>query len=314
MPLPLDKSSFLEKYGLTEIYESLSDEYSISWDDLNVIYDDYDAIYKSKEIHEIADSLVAQLREHENIHYVSCRVKSPEHLIAKIIRNKKSNSSKYKCLDINNYRILITDIIGIRILTKYKEEWEAVHDILCDLFENDESKYIKFASSTYNYIDNIDLLCMLEPPVAYSKYGDKDIYKKKINCKYSNKGYRSIHYIVKYKNIHCEIQLRTLAEEIYGEFDHDVRYPFKIKDTFLTSYTDNIAKATSVIDELMTILNCMPDDVRDQCSEHYNIDIQDHRFEIVSEEQKDEIAIKYPNIATEPISLKDVGNTVINRQ
>ena len=40
--------------------------------------------------------------------------------------------------------------------------------------------------------------------------------------------YTSIHYVVKPKsdsNICCEIQVRTLFEEIWGEIDHTINYP-----------------------------------------------------------------------------------------
>jgi ppGpp synthetase/RelA/SpoT-type nucleotidyltranferase len=43
--------------------------------------------------------------------------------------------------------------------------------------------------------------------------------------------YTSIHYLVKPNNpnavVCCEIQVRTLFEEIWGEIDHTINYPFQ---------------------------------------------------------------------------------------
>ena len=45
--------------------------------------------------------------------------------------------------------------------------------------------------------------------------------------------YTSVHYLVKNNNknsIFCEIQVRTLFEEIWGEIDHALNYPHKRDD------------------------------------------------------------------------------------
>lgn len=45
--------------------------------------------------------------------------------------------------------------------------------------------------------------------------------------------YRSVHYVVKPNNPNptcCEIQVRTLFEEIWGEIDHNINYPHKTDD------------------------------------------------------------------------------------
>ncbi|HEY4653786.1 MAG TPA: hypothetical protein VIH22_04705, partial [Cyclobacteriaceae bacterium] len=42
--------------------------------------------------------------------------------------------------------------------------------------------------------------------------------------------YTSVHYIIKANSdnpLTCEIQVRTLMEEVWGEVDHTINYPYK---------------------------------------------------------------------------------------
>ena len=63
-------------------------------------------------------------------------------------------------------------------------------------------------------LSETSVLKFVEEPIAYTRYGDRDIYQDKIHEEHTNKGYRSQHYIVKYEDVYCEIQARTLAEEV----------------------------------------------------------------------------------------------------
>ena len=63
-----------------------------------------------------------------------------------------------------------------------KEEWIGVFEDILNLFE---------ASETPEH------QCYIaEAPVAYTRYGDRDIFTDKIHVEHSNKGYRSQHYII----------------------------------------------------------------------------------------------------------------------
>ena len=79
--------------------------------------------------------------------------------------------------------------------------------------------------------------------MAYIRYGDRDVFHGKIKTDYSNKGYRSQHYILKRDGVYFEIQVRTLAEEVYGEFDHRVRYPNEEENKFLIRYANIVSKS-----------------------------------------------------------------------
>lgn len=166
------------------------------------------------------------------VHAIYGRAKDPEHLIAKIIRKIcRDDISKYSEIDEENYREIIHDLIGIRILVLEKGEWIHADSLIKECFGK------KFA----------------EEPVAYIRYGDRDIFHGGIKTDYSNKGYRSQHYIYKKEDINFEIQVRTLAEEVYGEFDHRVRYPYEEGNKFLIRYGNIVSKNVSQLDDMISL-------------------------------------------------------------
>lgn len=195
-------------------------------------------------------------------HSIESRIKNPEHLIEKIIRKICiENNYKYKTVCEDNYCEIIRDLIGVRILVFSKEGWEKIHDELCDVFKTEDNEE---KDSRYY---------MKEIPEAYIRYGDRDVFHDKIHTQYSNKGYRSQHYIIAYNKHYCEIQVRTMAEEVYGEFDHKVRYPYRKDNKFLLRYTTTMAQLMAVADELVSTCLQMPAELWDECAKAYGDDV-----------------------------------------
>ena len=95
-------------------------------------------------------------------------------------------------------------------------------------------------------------ICMAEMPRAYICYGDRDIFNYTIHKEYTDKGYRSQHYIFKYKEYYFEVQVRTIAEEVYAEFDHYVKYPYRENNHFLKRYTSVVAELLNSVDEIIS--------------------------------------------------------------
>ncbi len=80
-------------------------------------------------------------------------------------------------------------------------------------------------------VDNGDWV-LHEYPVAYSWDPESQRFFESLGLKVDIKEsyYTSIHYVVKPGNderIKCEIQVRTLFEEVWGEIDHTINYPEK---------------------------------------------------------------------------------------
>lgn len=249
----LDKTTFFNNFKVENDFLNSG----LSWDVLNDIYDDYEG--REKEYIQYCRKIKKYLLKDIpfSIHSMRIRRKDPQHLIEKIIRKRgKEQNKKYKEINVSNYREIIRDLIGIRILVLSKEEWEKVFDWICKIFPNDSSANIY----------------MEEPPVAYTRYGDRDIFKGKIHKEYTNKGYRSQHYVVKYEDTYCEIQVRTLAEEVYGEFDHKVKYPYRDDNKFLKRYTNSVSQLIDAMDEIMSTCFQMGESGWEVCDNYYEDD------------------------------------------
>ena len=258
----LDKEAFFKKYSVQEYFQKSG----FDWKNLEDIYDDY-VQYRNTELDGLCVELENFLMENFNVHSSSNgdiplhsirgRVKSPEQLIEKIIRKRgKEHSYKYKDIDVSNYKSIVRDLIGIRILVLAKEEWEGIFDEIVSLFPQNDSSDIR----------------MVESPKAYTRYGDRDIFKGKIVSEHSNKGYRSQHYVICFKGVYCEIQVRTLSEEVFGEFDHKVKYPYRDNNKFLIRYSNTLSQLLDSVDELISTCFQLNDSGWDMCDKYYEND------------------------------------------
>lgn len=143
------------------------------------------------------------------VHSVKSRMKDPEHLKDKIQRKLKSG----KTIDENNLFTVVNDLIGVRVLYLYQDQFQLIHNEL--LKKVDETKDWMF----------------VEAPKAYTWDPETREYFEKLNIhtEVRDTYYTSVHYVIKpnneLSNITCEIQVRTLFEEIWGEIDHTINYP-----------------------------------------------------------------------------------------
>lgn len=202
----LDKETFLSKYHVKEeeIIKS-----GIVWNTLEEIYKDFN-IYK--ETYETQAEFIANtLRAHKKIHTVKSRVKDSERLIEKVIRKTTDRKAKYGedfQFSVSNYKEEINDLIGIRAIHIFKDDWEAIH---------------KFILSTWKVVEI----------TANVREGDDTKRFEELNIQIHSRksGYRSVHYLIEFfptnQKVIAEIQVRTIFEEGYGEIDHQLRYSHK---------------------------------------------------------------------------------------
>lgn len=254
----ITKEKFLEKYNITE---ELFKSAEISWEDLCDIYDDFseNKFDKYENIREeFVNEYLKDINKDKNnndekvkVHSYLSRVKDPEHLIAKIIRKRQDNYSKYRKLDKMNYEKFITDLIGIRCLVLFKADWTSFHNYIMSKFDNNVDYYIK--DSILDFDDNEEHFYIAEKPKVHIRNGDaREIYDKLLppDCVIDGKVYRSVHYIIKYKGVYLEIQVRTLFEEGWGEIDHAVVYPYFQNDQILKEYTELLNRLSGLADEM----------------------------------------------------------------
>jgi ppGpp synthetase/RelA/SpoT-type nucleotidyltranferase len=89
-------------------------------------------------------------------------------------------------------------------------------------------------SKIFEFIENqmkVKNWRLLEKPVAYTRDSESVNYFNKFKIKNSVKPsyYTSVHFLIAPANrldgTCCEVQVRTLFEEIWGEIDHSINYP-----------------------------------------------------------------------------------------
>lgn len=141
------------------------------------------------------------------IYTIKSRLKDPEHLRDKIAR-KWDNENP---LTSDNIFERVTDLAGVRVLHLYQDQFSILHEHI------------------QKQVDNGDWF-LKESPVAYSWDPESTNYFQELGLepRIKESYYTSIHYVVMPKadsNICCEIQVRTLFEEIWGEIDHTINYP-----------------------------------------------------------------------------------------
>lgn len=148
------------------------------------------------------------------IHSIKSRLKDPSHLRDKIERKYKKGQEITK----DNLFTEITDLIGFRVLHLYQDQFPLIHEQIL--------KYI--AEGDWIFV---------EPPRAYTWDPESKIMYDRLDIENEVREtfYTSVHYLVKPNNknanpVCCEIQVRTLFEEIWGEIDHTINYPHPTAD------------------------------------------------------------------------------------
>lgn len=203
--MTLAKEEFLKKYNISndEFIES-----GITWENLLSIGNDHLSNLESRK--GVAEYFAKLIQGCKQVHSVRWRVKDPEHLMEKIIRkNIKKNDEeipeKYKKINKDNYHEVVTDLVGIRAIHLFKDEYLNIDEYLRELWDPEET------------------------PIIYIRSGDDDRLRSGFDVKPHPAGYRSIHYVFQSrpskKTIFTEIQVRTIFEEGWSEIDHKVRYP-----------------------------------------------------------------------------------------
>lgn len=248
----LNKDDFFKKYKISE--EDLI-ENNINWEDLNEIYIDYNNYKTSYETQ--ADLIANILRGNKHVHSVKTRAKNPEHLIEKIIRKTQDRREKYGedfKFTVDNYRDEITDLLGIRVIHIFKEDWEKLHDFITRMWQVNEI-------------------------VANVREGDntKKFEELGITVRSRISGYRSVHYIIESyptsQKIIAEIQVRTIFEEGYGEIDHQLRYSHdEIPEVLQLNLLllNRIAGSSDEMASLINMINKSFEDIKGDYEEKLN--------------------------------------------
>lgn len=249
----VEKELFLSKYNLTDDDLLAAD---ISWEELAKIVEEYEKL--NPLLHKISKSFIDEYLydiEKAGIHSYRYRTKSVEHLVEKIIRKKKENPEKFAKLDHTNFYKYITDLIGIRVLFLYREDWIYFHDYITNQFENRSENYLKDRLADFD--EDPTHYYIAEKPKVYKRSGDSRIYDEEKIDIIAGGIYRSLHYIIKYQGYYVEIQGRTLFEEGWSEIDHDIVYPYYKDDEMLNDFSTLLNRLSGMADEMSSYFRKM---------------------------------------------------------
>ncbi|MFH2115266.1 MAG: hypothetical protein ABIJ86_12255 [Spirochaetota bacterium] len=224
----MDFNTFLQTYRFTpEQFERSG----LDWDQLLAIAEDYKR--QLPDLEAIARYVVDIILKSKIVHSINYRLKDPDNLMSKIVRKRLENPESPIGLD--NYQERITDLIGIRALHLFKEDWIRIHRYLSANWE------------------------LAEQPVAYVREGDSErileFYREnQCGVEFHAFGYRSVHYTLatspNRRRFVIEMQVRTLFEEAWGEIDHTVRYPYNLDNDVLARLSSILNSISGNADEI----------------------------------------------------------------
>lgn len=258
MKKSLDISAFLLKYSHVK---DIIEENNIDMEELKKIYSDY-MDYRSSYENQ-ANFIANILRSQSMVHSVKSRIKEPDRLIEKIIRKTHDRKNKYGNdfeFNLENYKNEINDLIGIRVIHIFKDQWREIHEFII--------KTWKVIEITANVRDGDNI----------SVFEDLNI---EVRSKAS--GYRSVHYLVEFyptnQKVIAEIQVRTIFEEGYGEIDHSLRYSHSKIPEILQSNLLLFNRIVGSADEMAALINNLS---KDWCEKESN-------YKRLIKEQQEEI-------------------------
>jgi putative GTP pyrophosphokinase len=166
-------------------------------------------------------------------HSMKSRVKDPEHLRDKLIRKLADAHKDGVPFDITEENLFerINDLVGLRILHLHTTQFGDIDRALRPIL--DENRYV-----------------IIDGPVARTWDDEYRAYFEGIGVATSGSSrmYTSVHYIIdlstKTKRT-AEIQVRTLAEELWGEVDHTINYPHESPKLACREQIKVLARLTS---------------------------------------------------------------------
>lgn len=141
------------------------------------------------------------------IHSLKRRLKDKLHLKEKIERK----TSEKRIISPDNVFSEITDLAGVRILLLFQSDFSTI------------DKSIRARISGGDWV-------LSERPKAFTWDPEATEFFQKFDLDVTTRdtNYTSVHYLLKPRldaPVCCELQVRTLFEEIWGEIDHMINYP-----------------------------------------------------------------------------------------
>jgi putative GTP pyrophosphokinase len=193
--------------------------------------------------------VLSQLKDHvlgdrdlmSQVHSIKWRIKDPAHLNDKLSRKLGEAKEKRSAFKITRDNLFskISDLAGFRILHLHTRQIDHISKALLRIF--DEALYR-----------------LIEGPTAKTWDDESRKYFEGINIRTEKSKefslYTSVHYVIR-PNLRtkstCEIQVRTLADEIWGEVDHAINYPYRVNSVACHEQIQVLARVTTSCSRLV---------------------------------------------------------------
>ncbi|MGP6421131.1 RelA/SpoT domain-containing protein [Pseudomonas putida] len=178
------------------------------------------------------------------VHSVKSRLKDRQHLEEKVIRKLADLSEQPTNEEM--FRRL-TDLSGVRVLLLHQQQFIALH-----------AEFLRKTSNDWH---------LVEPPKAYTWDPESvDFFRSLgVHTELKESHYTSLHYVIRPKaesDVVCEIQVRTLFEEIWGEVDHTLNYPSPTESVACSEQLRVLAKVVGagsrLVDSIFRTANPTP--------------------------------------------------------
>jgi len=173
-------------------------------------------VARREEFANLAQRVERDLVEHAKlrplIHSTKRREKDPDHLRGKLERKAYEAREKKEdfALTEDNFFNELGDLAGVRLLHIHTEQLSVIHPTVMEILAFHKYKF-------------------RETPLVYSWDVEREKYLRSLglDVQIRPKMYTSVHYVFEphWGGVACELQVRTLAEELWGEVSHTIDYP-----------------------------------------------------------------------------------------
>lgn len=185
---------------------------------------------------QVETAISRGLPQDGHIHSIKKRIKSDESLAEKILKKRRSG----KIVTSANVLKEITDICGVRLIHIFPQDINVINTHINKCIEDmgwhlrEKPKAYSWDPESVEYLKSLNLKCYLKP--SY---------------------YTSVHYIVsprKASLFTCEIQVRSLLEELWAEVDHRVKYKSNKLEMRETEHLAVLARLVSAGSKIVSSL------------------------------------------------------------
>lgn len=184
------------------------------------------------------------------VHSTKHRLKNPDNL------RRKLRLKLARCKDegvpfdytVENLFTQINDLGGIRILHLHTQQFGKIHNFILDMVEEQK-------------------ISLFEEPFARTWDDEYRHFFRNLGVRTEESPdlYTSVHYVLSSGSktlVTCEIQVRTLMEEVWGEVDHSINYPNKVASIACREQIKALARVTSSATRLVDSLFASFDDFK----------------------------------------------------